>query len=248
MSNYPNGKKLAKIFLDTIRNYPGLKIVTEDIVSHIILDDVEFYFYCKNVTHEGNPYPLENRRAQLPRRKEFNDIKVSDAIFLFLGYDQENDVFVCWEPDKVKARLNNKTYVSFYSRLSIQQGIVEGEIKEEILSNGDKFVLFKRCDTISFFNMLDVHFPNIKNIEETPVTALPPKKKKTVVEGRILNIEDDISIKLLVDDLFTKNHSQLEIISACMNEFYPFYPKMSLVDWNKIVKNYINQLYDENKD
>ena len=38
-----------------------------------------------------------------------------DALFVFLGYDSFNDVFVTWSPEDVKPRINTKANVSFYS-------------------------------------------------------------------------------------------------------------------------------------
>lgn len=182
---------------------------------------------------------MEHQRAQLPRRDSFDAIKESDVPFLFIGYDVDNDVYVCWEPSKVKPRLNKKTYVSFYSRLSIQESVVEGEIREEVLTNGDKFVLFKSADILSFFQMIDQHFAELKKNGEGFMASEPPVllKGKEVV-GKILDINDDDSLKLLVDSM--KDESRLKIMSACMNEFGEYYFKMSLIDWNKVISKYLN--------
>ena len=66
-------------------------------------------------------------RAQLPKRDLFDEIKKSPNIFIFLGYDQENDVFVCWDFNVAKERLNVGKSVSFYSRISYQEEVEEGE-------------------------------------------------------------------------------------------------------------------------
>lgn len=150
---YPKGEELAKSFLNKLKNYPNFEIISQSDVCHIRIDNNEYFLYFKCVTHEGKPYPLERQRAQLPKRESFEAIKKSIVPFLFIGYDVDNDVYICWEPSKVKPRLNKKTYVSFYSRLSIQRNVVEGEIKENILTNGDKFVLFKSADILSFFKI-----------------------------------------------------------------------------------------------
>ncbi|MFQ9811009.1 MAG: hypothetical protein ACLRYB_17065, partial [Segatella copri] len=44
----------------------------------------------------------------MPSRPEFETAKNSKVPFLFLGYDMDNDLYVCWEPEKVKKRLNKK--------------------------------------------------------------------------------------------------------------------------------------------
>jgi hypothetical protein len=130
---YPKGKDLIEKFIKAIGDYEGFEVVKKDSYCQFVFDGNCYYAYFKCISHEGNPYPLEHQRAQLPKREEFDEIRESGIPFLFLGYDMDNDVFVCWEPHKIKPRLNKKSYVSFYSRLSAQQSVVEGKIKEEIL-------------------------------------------------------------------------------------------------------------------
>lgn len=242
---YPKGKELAKTFFDKLKNYPHFEIISQSDVCHIRIDGNEYYLYFKCVTHEGKPYPIEHQRAQLPKRDSFNKIKESDVPFLFIGYDINNDVYVCWEPSKVKPRLNKKSYVSFYSRLSLQESVVEGEIRDEVLTNGDKFVLFKSADILSFFQMIDQHFVELKKNSNAGMAYEPfmsveeHANKGAQVVGKILDITDDESLKLLIDSI--KNESVLRIMSECMNEFGEYYFKMSLSDWNKVVKKYLNR-------
>lgn len=237
---YPKGKELAKNFVEKLKKYPNFELISQSDVCHIRIDNEEYYLYFKCVTHEGNPYPLEHQRAQLPKRDSFDKIKESDVPFLFLGYDVDHDVYVCWEPSKVKPRLNNKTYVSFYSRLSIQASVEEGEVRDETLTNGDKFVLFKSADILSFFQMIDQHFAELKKENQIGIASEPPIKAmgKEVI-GKILDINDDESLKLLIDSL--KGESRLKIMSECMNEFGEYYFKMSMTDWNNVIKKYLGR-------
>lgn len=243
---YPKGALLTKMFLDNIRALPNVQIIKESDVSLIKVDNNEYYLYFKCICHEGNPYPLEHQRAQLPKRESFNEVISSTIPILFLGYDVENDVYVTWEPSKVKPRLNKKTYVSFYSRLSVQESVVEGEIREELLTNGDKFVLFKSSDILSFFQMIDQHFPELRTSNESHILSEPPVqleqkndqiKGKDVV-GKIFDVNDDEAVKLFIDSM--KGETTLSIIAECMNEFSDFYTNMTLSEWNKTVKKYLN--------
>lgn len=243
---YPKGKVLTKNFLDNIRNLPNVEVLKESDVSLIKIDNDEYFLYFKCICHEGNPYPLEHQRAQLPQRNSFEEVISSVIPILFLGYDVDNDVYVTWEPSKVKPRLNKKSYVSFYSRLSVQESVVEGEIREERLTNGDKFVLFKSADILSFFQMIDQHFPELRKVEENGEvgessaqynTNQEQVKGKDVI-GKIYDVEDDEAVKLLIDSMI--GESTLNIMSTCMNEFSEFYPNMTLSEWNKTVKKYLN--------
>ena len=236
---YPKGEELAKSFLNKLKNYPNFEIISQSDVCHIRIDNNEYFLYFKCVTHEGKPYPLERQRAQLPKRESFEAIRKSIVPFLFIGYDVDNDVYICWEPSKVKPRLNKKTYVSFYSRLSIQRNVVEGEIKENILTNGDKFVLFKSADILSFFQNIDDYFLELKKDEKIGLVAEPflDDRGSKKIDGKILDINEDESLKLLIDSM--KDESRLKIMSVCMNEFGEYYTKMSLSDWHKVIREYL---------
>ena len=236
---YPKGEELAKSFLNKLKNYPNFEIISQSDVCHIRIDNNEYFLYFKCVTHEGKTYPFERQRAQLPKRESFEAIKKSIVPFLFIGYDVDNDVYICWEPSKVKPRLNKKTYVSFYSRLSIQRNVVEGEIKENILTNGDKFVLFKSADILSFFQNIDDYFLELKKDEKIGLVAEPflDDRGSKKIDGKILDINEDESLKLLIDSM--KDESRLKIMSVCMNEFGEYYTKMSLSDWHKVIREYL---------
>lgn len=241
---YPKGKELIEKFINTIGDYEGFEVVKKDSYCQFIFDGNSYYAYFKCVSHEGNPYPLERRRAQLPKRNEFDEIRESAIPFLFLGYDMDNDVFVCWEPHKIKLRLNRKPYVSFYSRLSAQKSVVEGKIKEEVLTNGDKFVLFKRTDLISFLQMIDTHFPELTTNEEKMLNINENQDVKlqvsngTYFQGRLVDITEDDCVRCFIDR-YPKDTPSLAIVGECMNQFGEQYNKMQFSDWGKIVRSYL---------
>lgn len=246
---YPKGKALIEMFISTIGSYENFEVLRQDTVCLFKFDGKCYYAYFKCVSHEGNPYPLEHQRAQLPQRPEFEEVKDSTIPFLFLGYDIDNDVFVCWEPHKIKPRLNKKSYVSFYSRLSAQQSVVEGKIKEEILTNGDKFVLFKRTDFVSFLQMIDTHFPELKPSDgKTPIVSEPKlyesvEPKGVYLQGRILDVNEDASVRLLIDS-YPDDAPILTIIGDCMTQYGHFYNKMHFSDWGKVVRTYLINKYE----
>ena len=244
---YPNSKELQNKFIEAMNNYHGFEFVTSGVVSKIKFDGNLYFIYFKCVSPEGNPYPIEKQRAQLPQRPEFNEVVASDIPFIFLGYDVDHDVYVCWEPSKVKPRLNKKSYVSFYSRLSAQESVEEGKIKEEVLTNGDKFVLFKRNDIVPFFQMIDTHFDELKKISNTISENTDGDSNYgddsingNDFQGKLSQIEDDISIQLLVDS-FSEDASCLDVVAACMNDYGVNYSRMTFSDWAKVVRTYLNK-------
>lgn len=245
---YLKGSALYDKFLSGFAEYGGLNIISRNDILHISIDGHEYYIYLKCVSHKGNPYPLNDQRAQLPQRPIFDNVKSSDVDFLFLGYDMDNDVFVCWDPLKVRQRLNVKSYVSFYSFKDLQNNVQLGKIDSAELSNGDKFVLFKREDMLSFFNMIKVHFPQLKesdpiddSVEDEPLTApIPSPYKKVEVVGILSNVCSDQSVKLLIDSMATEGQNRMQIICSCMNDFQRFYYKMKLTDWKRIIYAYLD--------
>ncbi len=212
-----------------------IDIISDDSVTHLKVMGKDFYIYIKTVTYAGNPYPQNTTRAQLPFREEFDEIKKSDSIFLFLGYDVDNEVFVCWDPIKTKERLNEKQYVSFFSRLNMQEKVTKGNILSAYLQNNLKYVLFKLSDLSFFLLNINRYFPNI--IIDNKIIQITTKSS-----GILKKVDDDSSVKLLIDEQLALHGDVpvLTLISSCMNEFGDFYHKMTLKDWLKIVKSYTN--------
>lgn len=118
----------------------------------------EFYIYIKNVSSAYFSDRDKTTRAQLPIKKEFEEIKKSDNIFIFLGYDGINDVYVCWNFNVAKSRLNVGKSVSFYSRSFFQSEVKEGEFIKRYLKNGDTPIFFKRNNLIDFFENIHSFF------------------------------------------------------------------------------------------
>ncbi len=131
--------------------------------------DVKYYVYIKNLSSAYFEGREATTRAQLPRRAEFDEIKNSPHHFLFLGYDADNDVYVCWDYNVAKQRLNATSNVSFYSRSHFQQSVKQGEFTRGTLKNGDTPVLFKRQDLVSFFDQIDTFF-SVDSAPSLPIT------------------------------------------------------------------------------
>lgn len=118
----------------------------------------DFYVYIKNISSAYFSDRDKTTRAQLPIKKEFEEIKKSDKTFIFLGYDGINDVYVCWNFNVAKSRLNVGKSVSFYSRSFFQSEVKEGEFVRRLLKNGDSPVFFKRTSLIDFFENVHSFF------------------------------------------------------------------------------------------
>ena len=228
---------LTRYIRQLLQMEKDIVVVSDDTITHLEVKGKDFFLYIKSLTYAGNPYPQNTTRAQLPRRNEFNSIKESDAVFLFLGYDEVNEVFACWDPIRVKERLNERQYVSFFSRLNQQKSVRQGQYNTAYLQNDSKYVLFKINDLANFLLNISIYFPDLMTSVESPETNTDSEK----TTGVLRNVADDVSVKLLIDELVQNegSYSNLAIISKCMNEYSVYYPEMSLKDWHEITCDYI---------
>lgn len=235
--NRSEKKQLIRYIRQLLHLEKDIIIIADDGLIHLEVKGNAFYIYIKSLTYGGNPYPPNTTRAQLPRRDEFEPVIASEAFFLFLGYDEQNKTFVCWDPVKTKERLNKKSYVSFFSRLNLQESAKQGKLIEAYLENGLKYVLFNINDLAYFLLNIQSYFPEIHLHSESIAIS-------ESVEGVLLKVEDDKSVKLLIDELYKMKPdiSTLKLMAECMNEFGVFYHRMTLTDWRGVINKYINSL------
>lgn len=251
MTIFPKSIELINKFIDGVANNTQFTLFQNNggPVLHFAFNDQKYVAYFKCISYAGNPYPRNTTRAQLPLRPEFDTI-LDEERFLFLGYDVENDLFVCWDPIKVKSRLNKRCYVSFFCRQNVQDSVEEGTVVESHLTNGDMYVLFKRDDTARFFEMIEVHFPELWN--NLSPSKLPQSNDGVDVTddddvsnadpiGRLNEIDDDPIVKAFVDQLIAQGKGTLQIISGCCNAFSTTYNTMLFKEWSIIINKYINQ-------
>jgi hypothetical protein len=243
-TKYPKGEQLVSDLCKILSVDTTISIIKCENPIHIIYNGRDMYIFMKCVSYAGKPYPENTTRAQLPKRPIFDEIKESDAIMMFWGYDIDNNLYVCWDPDKTKSRLNHRNYVSFFSRKNEQEAVKPGEIRSAELSNGDKYVLFKAGDSATFIKTLNLYFPR-KVVKDISVET----QDNVHVLGVLNKVEDDVSVKLLIDNLLSRdmNTSILTLVSDCMNNYGDFYNKMSLKQWYHVVNEYMHTR-DKNKE
>lgn len=193
-------------------------------------DNVPYYVYIKNLSSAFFKDRPGTTRAQLPKRDLFDEIKKSPNIFIFLGYDQENDVFVCWDFNVAKERLNVGKSVSFYSRISYQEEVEEGEFLRINLKNGDNPIVFKRKSITDFFDKINTFF-DVKS------KGLSDSTHPVVEDGKIKVITEEELLKQLRPLIKISSPHILEAISVAEKFYEGKYPKMNMRDWLQLVKN-----------
>jgi hypothetical protein len=245
--------KIEKIYPETLKRLLVEILETSPKFSYIdgiqpflmLFDDKEYYVYVKNLSSAYFTNSPKITRAQLPKRDEFEEIKKSSNPFIFLGYDPDNDVLVCWDFHIAKARLNEKENVSFYSRQFFQDEVSLGVFLHKRLKNNDELVLFKRKDLIDFFNRLETFFPAVEFSDEIRTTQFNPSKlqnedeigdeKLIVSNGKLLKITDNTLIDQLKPLIETKH--TFEALKLVENFYKERFPLMTLRDWSALVKN-----------
>lgn len=157
-------QKQHKELLDqTLQANVTFKSLEGVIPCRIIIDGNYYNVYIKNLSsaHFSN----ENVwRAQLPSDDKFAEMKESPIPFIFLGYDEENDVYATWNPHKVKQRLNEAKYVSFYSRLSAQKAAHDEDrfVRQE-LNNEGEVLIFPRTKLGSYLVNMQTYFADMSD-------------------------------------------------------------------------------------
>ena len=131
-------KDLKGLFVSEVQKNGG--ICGNDNPFRLVMGENEYFIFIKNISPAYYVNSPNITRVQLPVSKRFNEVITSNLVFLILGYDMENDVFVSWDPHKVKQRLNKKSNISLFSRLNLQSEVISNEIKVGYLSNGDKII------------------------------------------------------------------------------------------------------------
>ena len=197
MSRLPK-KELKKLF-ETIVSEHGWKCGK---ANPFVLqkEKSRCFVFIKNISPAYYVNYPDNSRVQLPASDLFREVIESDLDFIILGYDDENQVFVSWNPFQIKDRLNERANVSLYSRFSWQTKVQVGLYMHRQLGNQEKIVLFKK-DLLSRF------FESYKNLFDN--------KDSNGVQGSLddkLGVDVE-SIQNLVYPLL-KEHKVLKAISV----------------------------------
>jgi len=196
----------------------------------------KFFIFLKNISPAYFVNSPDITRVQLPSSKRFKQIVKTRIPFVILGYDTENDTFTCWNPEKIKQRLNVKGNISLYSRKSLQANVNPSEFKTGVLANGEKIVLFQRKTLPLFFDSIDSIFQgggivniDLDDAQDTgDISDIYARDKLTEITDRTLLSQ--------IEPLLKKNRF-LEAVKLCGKYYGQKYQNMTLRDWFNVVDN-----------
>ncbi len=219
-------KELKIKFVETLNDVVGFSY-EDGNPFQIKIDEKLFFVFLKNLSPAYFKNSPDITRVQLPFSDHFDKIFKANIPFVILGYDVDNDTVVCWNPTKVKDRLNAKNNVSLYSRNTLQSDVKMGEFKSGFLSNGEKIILFRREDLHLFFGKLPNLFDENINTVSEPATIYSPDKIYEITDIKVLN---------LIIPLLEKNRV-LEAVELCTKHYFDKYKNMSFKDWFALINN-----------
>lgn len=195
-------------------------------------DNEKIYIYVKTLSsaYFGNQ---NITRVQLPRKDIFARIRKSRFKFIFLGYDNVNDVFVAWNNEIAKKRLNQSENVSFYSRANIQsQASRENSFVHFSLENGETPICFKRSLLPQFLTKINkIFFDNSKKTE-------PSKRdsQKNEIEKELL--------KKVSPMLKGRSVRMLEALQVMMNYYESRGVNKSIKECSNVLLSYLHELQE----
>lgn len=200
----------------------------------IKISNKKYYIFLKNLSSAFFKN-LDIIRIQLPQSDHFTEISKTNIPLIALGYNVELDTFVTWNPKHVKERLNFKSNVSLYSRLSVSQELKEDEFKIGYLSNGDKFLLFKRKNTVKFFEKIDMFFNKENNFDFSLTTQQPSEPYTGYISNKLQLITDNELLQQIMPLL--KSNRVLQAVEITSKYYLGKYTDMTFKDWYKIVND-----------
>lgn len=228
--------QLRDMFWDVLKQSNDFEMVSGVMPFVIKVENRSYYIYVKNISSAYFKDRPDVTRAQLPYREDFDKVAKSGIPFIFMGYDQVNDVVVCWNPALVQDRLNAKSSVSLYSRRYYEEKVRPGEMLSFFLTNGDKVILFKRKDLADFLIQIDTIFDESEQVSQPAKASDDP----TPASDRITSITDPVLIEKITPPL--RSNRLLEAITICMEYYSSEYPTMKLREWSRIVQDFHHQL------
>jgi hypothetical protein len=224
-------KELKIKFVETLSSVDGFSY--EDGNPFLIeIYNNPFFIFLKNLSPAYFKNSPDVTRVQLPFSDHFDKIFKENIPFIILGYDVDNDTMVCWNPLKIKERLNEKNNVSLYSRNSLQPDTKSNEFRIGFLSNGEKIIIFKRENLQLFFEDL----PNLFDNTDKNNSTIFSEQQKEYTSNKLFEITD-IQLLKTITPLLEKNRV-LETVEYCMKYYQGKYESMSFKDWFNLIKKH----------
>ncbi len=228
-------KELKMKFIETLSVIEGFSY-EEGNPFLIKINSKQYFVFLKNLSPAYFKNSPDITRVQLPYSPHFSKIFKAAIPFIILGYDVDNDTVVCWNPTKVKERLNAKSNVSLYSRESLQSKTKPNEFKAGYLSNGEKIITFKRESLVIFFDEISSLFKEKKSSSDQNKINIVKEPNAEYLADKLHELTDKILLQELKPLL--KKNMVLEAVKICTEFYKGSYKSMTFKDWFKLVNTH----------
>lgn len=232
-------KELKIKFIETLSELEGFSY-EEGNPFLIKINSKRYFIFLKNLSPAYFKNSPDVTRVQLPYSPHFSKIFKADIPFIILGYDVDNDTVVCWNPKKVKERLNAKSNVSLYSRESLQSNVKTNEFKSGYLSNGEKIITFKRESLTIFFDNISALFKEKRGSIEDIEPEVVNEPVTDYVSEKLLELTDKVLLQGIKPLL--KKNKVLEAVEVCTKFYKGKYKAMTFKDWFKLVNKHYQKI------
>ncbi|MBE9663083.1 hypothetical protein [Mucilaginibacter myungsuensis] len=228
-------KQLRERFIAALEGFSDFEM-SEGNPFRLKIADRNFIVFVKSLSpgyFKGSP---DVSRIQLPMLRLADGDRRST--FIALGYDENNNSFVAWNPEKLEKRLNVRGNVSLYSRISIQKLPQPEDFNVGILNSGERFLAFHS-------SLLPVFFKKYQELfkEEVPF-FVPFVEKNSIQKQAILTKVTDPSVLSEIMPMLRETRI-LDTAAKCFDHYSALYPAMSFSDWLAIAKNMHAQLISD---
>lgn len=244
------GSKKIKALLSECLDYPSCNYGIEgDNPMLLVVEDRAFTVFLKPIGDVCYSNKNESTRVQLPQRDYFDKIKASKRPFLLMGYDLFNKVFVIWNPNSTKERLNTKKNLSFYCRLNAQREANEKQIPVRCnLTNGEFVWVVPMSYIAEFLMCIEDYFTQIASSDydtndDTEYSIEEEKKELFSIDvddildetGKIVAIKNPVVVKELKEAYKSgKPFAEYDVL-------YKYYGDkiavMNLADWTRLLNS-----------
>jgi hypothetical protein len=232
-------KELKIKFVETLSELEGFSY-EEGNPFLIKINSKRYFIFLKNLSPAYFKNSPDVTRVQLPYSTHFTKIFKADIPFIILGYDVDNDTVVCWNPKKVKERLNARSNVSLYSRESLQSKVKSNEFKSGYLSNGERIIIFKRESLTIFFDNISELFKEKK----TFIGDVEPDIVNERITDYVPEKLHELTNKFLLQEIkpLLKKNKVLEAVEVCTSFYKGKYKAMTFKDWFKLVNKHYQKI------
>lgn len=232
-------EKILDLFLKLIRENNILSI-SGDNPYKIETNKMAFYIYLKKIGSAHLPGKPDVSRIQIPQSTKFDCVIQSGLTFFAIGYDVVDRVYIIWNPEKVKQRLNQCKNFSLYSTFTYQHLVRVQQKSYHYISKQIQDAIIVLPDTLE--DVL-INPKSYFDSEEIPLfnemsSQIDWEGMYTTSNGKLTALANPVLLEKLKECLLQPYPS---IPYACniIVEFYGTdrFPNMELSDWLGLINN-----------